>query len=252
MQYGGLSLDIEEAIPPVVRASGELDSESFNSFESALRGALEGSAGTLCLALEGLTFVDSVGIRALAKSALEANKSGRRLSIISMTSHLDHLLTVAGLKDLFAVSIAEQQPLAKSSPHKGEAQVRSFEAPRDTSACRTVREQVCEFAQNLGFDGVALEDIRLAIGEAVSNAVRHGAVCGESIEVHCKDSADRLVVTLTYASDEFDPGSVPVPTYATATEGGMGIHFMKLVMDRVRYEFLNGRTELTLEKMLAL
>lgn len=245
-------MDIEEAVPPIVRASGELDAESFNSFESALRGALDGSAGTLCLALEGLTYVDSTGIRALAKAALEANKSGRRLSIISMTSHLDRLLTVAGLKGLFTVTTAEQQPCAETSRRKGEAQVCSFEAPRDTSACRTVREQVCEFARNLGFNGVALEDIRLAIGEAVSNAVRHGAVRGENIEVQCRDSADRLIVTLTYASDEFDPGSVPIPTYATATEGGMGIHFMKLVMDRVRYEFVNGRTELTLEKILAL
>jgi anti-anti-sigma factor len=251
MQYGSLSLYIEEGVPPVVRASGELDAGNFDSFESTLRAATAGCTGALHLALDGLTYIDSTGIRTLAKAALEANKTGCQLSIVSMTSHLDRLLSVAGLKELFAKCAAVPPPNAEIAHLSSTAHVCSFEAPRDTSACRAVREQVCNFARDCGFCGVVLEDIRLAIGEAVSNAIRHGAVCNESIVVQCRNSADRLIVKLRYASAEFDPGSVPVPTYSTASEGGMGIHFMKLVMDRVHYEFQEGHTELTLEKKLA-
>lgn len=251
MQYGSLSLYIEEGVPPVVRASGELDAGNFDSFESTLRGAMAGCRGTLHLALDGLTYIDSTGIRALAKAAIEAHKAGCQLSIISMTSHLDRLLSLADLKELFSACITQQQASLETTHPSSKARVCSFEAPREKQACRAVREQVCDFAHDSGFDGPALEDIRLAIGEAVSNAVRHGAICGESVEVQCKNSAGHLTITLKYASAEFDPSSVPAPTYSTASEGGMGIHFMKLVMDRVHYEFREGQTELTLEKKLA-
>lgn len=250
MQYGSLSLTLERAVPPVVRASGELDAESFGCFETTVRDALGKCEDIVCLDLGELTYVDSSGVSALAKAAMDASKSSRRLKIISMTPHLDHLLALAGIKDLFIVSIAEHEARDEEPP-TGKAKTRTFGAPREANACRSVREQVCEFARQMGFGGMALEDIRLAIGEAVSNAVRHGAVCGESMELHCLNSANRLTVTIKYPSAEFDPSAVPTPTYSTASEGGMGIHFMKLVMDKVHYEFLEGRTELTLEKKLA-
>ncbi len=250
MHYGSLVLSIEDAVPPIVRASGELDAESSRFFESILKDALRQSPTSLDLVLADLTFVDSSGLRALVTAAIEANGSGRSLNIASMSAHLDHMLTLAGFKHLFAIGGVEQTPDEAAKPGLPLPPY-SFDIPKGIGACRIVRDRVHDYAEKMGFGGNALDDIRLAIGEAMSNAIRHGAVSCENVNVRCENRSQRLIVTLRYPSAEFDPSAIPIPTYSTAAEGGMGIYFMKLVMDEVVYEFLEGSTVLTLEKAMA-
>lgn len=249
MQDGSLQVSFDDGVPPVVRAAGELDQDSCVLFESIINSAFEKPCKSLDLALGDLTFVDSSGLRILMHAALRGEKLGCRVNIVSMNPHLDHILDISGLRHLFHISGVKQpphefpQPLGTMEPH-------SFAVPKEKGACRQVRDQVHEFASKMGFDIMALDDIKLAVGEAVSNAVRHGADCGKDINVNCTNHSERLVVKLKYSSTEFDPHAIPAPTYATAAEGGMGIYFMKLVMDKVHYEFHEGYTELTLEKTL--
>lgn len=250
MQYGSLNLSIEDEVPPVVRASGELDAESSGFFESILRGALRDHACTVDLALADLSFVDSSGLRALVTAAIEADSVGCRLNIVSMSPHLDRMLVLAGFKHLFTILDVEQATSEVASAGLLELPPYSFEVSKGIGACRLGRDHVHDYAQKMGFDGMALEDIKLAMGEAMSNAIRHGAVACENINVRCENLSGRLVVTLRYPSAEFDPSSIPIPTYSTAAEGGMGIYFMRLVMDKVLYEFQEGSTVLTLEKEL--
>jgi serine/threonine-protein kinase RsbW len=250
MQVDSFQVTLDDVIPPTVRASGELDQDSCATFESILSTALERSEDRVDLALKDVTFVDSSGLSVLINAALRGQKAGRRLNIISMTAHLDRMLTISGFEHLFGIPAIET---VSSTPTQMPASIAGpclFVVQRDKTACRIVRDQVYEFARSMGFDQMALDDIRLAVGEAVSNAVRHGAECGATIDVQCEQKAERLVVKLRYHSAEFDPQAVPTPTYTTAAEGGMGIYFMRLVMDEVHYEFMEGRTELTLEKRL--
>jgi len=57
-------------------------------------------------------------------------------------------------------------------------------------------------------------------------------------------------VILKYPSAVFDSHSVPAPDLESLSEGGMGIYFMRLVMDGVEYEFEDGCAMLTLEKRM--
>ncbi len=249
MRVDSFQVTLDDVIPPTVRASGELDHDGCTAFESILSSALEKCDDRVDLALKDVTFVDSSGLSVLIGAALRGQKIGRRLNIISMSTHLDHMLTISGFEHLFRIPPVEERPgVAAVAPVIVEPCL--FAVQRETGACRAARDQVYQFARCMGFDQVALGDIRLAVGEAVSNALRHGAECGETIEVHCHQHEGKLVVKLRYHSAEFDPQAVPTPTYTTAAEGGMGICFMRLVMDEVRYEFMEGRTELTLEKRL--
>jgi len=248
MQEGNLFVCIENAIPPVVRASGELDHDNCAEFEAILTRALGDGHGTVVLALGELKFIDSCGLRVLIKAAMDAGKAGRNLRIASMTPHLDHVLTISGVKDLFGVGATVEAPADRTRP--AATVEHCFEVPGVPDICRQVRNEVADFAQEMGFDAMALDDVKLAVGEAISNAVRHGSVRDESIQVKCRNQAGTLSVTLKYPSSEFDPNSIPPPTYASAPEGGMGIYFMKLVMDRVDYEFKDGFAALTIEKRL--
>lgn len=246
MQESNLLVCVEDAPTPIVRASGELDFASCAEFESVLQRAFDGGRNSVVLHLDELDFVDSCGIRLLIKTALDARKTGRSLHIASITPHLDHVLTLSGFRDLFAVGT--QVEAAPAIIRTTNIEDHCFSVPGLPGTCRQVRNEVAEFAREIGFDQTAIDDVKLAVGEAISNAVRHGAVCDSSIDVQCRDHGGVLTVVIRYPSSVFDPDSVPAPTFSSAPEGGMGIHFMKLVMDRVDYEFKDGCTELTIEK----
>lgn len=249
MQEGSLLVCIEDSIPPVVRAAGELDHGNCAEFEAILTRAICDAHGTVELALDELTFVDSCGLRVLYDAAKNADNAGHKLRIVSMTPHVDHLLAIAGLKEMFGVGATAETPISRA--HPAATVEHFFEVPGLPDQCRQVRGAVAEFAQKMGFPVTAIDDIKLAVGEAVSNAVRHGAICDENIQVKCRNHNSTLSVRLKYPDSEFDPDSVPQPSYASAPEGGMGIYFMKLTMDRVDYEFKDGYTTLTIEKKLA-
>lgn len=239
---------IDSDVPPVVRASGELDYVTCPTFESVLQQALETGGDTIVLDLDELSFVDSCGVRLLIRSALEAGKAGQTIRIASMTAHLDRVLTLTGFKDLFGGSLAVGAPGAVTQT--GTVEDRCFQVPAIPDACRTVRNEVADYAARMGFSSLAVDDIKLAVGEAVSNAVRHGCTCDDCIEVACRNDDATLSVSFSYPGTVFDPNAVPAPTYDTAPEGGMGIYFMKLVMDEVGYGFQDGLTVLTIKKKL--
>lgn len=248
MQEGNLQVCVEQSSSPIVRASGELDHGNCAAFGSILTRLLDNGHGRVVLDLRELDFIDSCGIRLLIKTAMAAEESGRSLHIASMAPHLDYVLTLSGFKDIFTIGPADEQV---TGVEPATSHTQCFSVPGSPHQCRRVRDEVAQFAQGMGFDALAVDDVKLAVGEAVSNAIRHGAICDGSIEVKCSRTDDLLSVNLRYPSTQFDPDSVPPPTYSSAPEGGMGIYFMRLVMDQVNYEFTDGFTSLTMHKKLA-
>lgn len=245
-----LQVNIEVNSPPVIRAKGVLDYDSCDSLSKLISAAMADSGPTVELALAGLSFVDSSGLKTLVMAAREAKKNGGSLVVRSLTSQLSRLLDFSGSRDLFDIGAEPEGDVAVPVVESPLAISRCFTLPSGAVACCDARNKVCEFAVNLGCGPVALDDIKLAFGEAISNAVRHGAKAGDAIEIRCSGNDGRLVMTLKYPSAEFDPDAVPVPDLNLSPEGGMGIHFMKLVMDAVNYVFADGHATVTLERQL--
>lgn len=240
---------IYEGTPSVIYAQGELDYRNCSLLSDIIHERLD-KEETVELALSDLDFVDSSGLRVLVKAATNAADQGRALKIVSLAPQLSHILDVSGFRPLFDLPAMEVAP-AKHETKRKNANLGAccFRIPSDMASCRIARNEICSFAEHMGFGQADLDDIRLAVGEAVSNAVRHGN-CAEDddISVHCKSMPQGLSVTFSYPSLAFDPGSVPVPDSSCPEEGGMGIHFMRLVMDLVNYAFEDGMVTLTLEK----
>ena len=85
--------------------------------------------------------------------------------------------------------------------------------------------------------------VEMAVDEACANVIEH-AYDGKpdgTIEVTCYLEDDRLVVTIRDHGEPFDPDSVPCPDTACPLKnreiGGLGLHFMRTLMDEVRFEF---------------
>ena len=111
------------------------------------------------------------------------------------------------------------------------------------------RKRISDAIELLSVCAADKQDIILAVGEAITNAIRHGCGCDPSLEVcvKCNAGPDRVVVCIVDPGKGFDPGSVPPPETASMVGGGMGIYIMRELMDKVEYNF-DGCTKLTLVK----
>ena len=123
-----------------------------------------------------------------------------------------------------------------------------IDMPPEVGSCHEARSAVCGFAAGAGYTPDMIDDIRLALGEAVSNAIRHGTRQG-SIRIRAEREDDRLIVRISYPSSVFDPDSVPKPDLESGPSGGMGIYFMRLVMDEVSYYFEHDNATVELVKL---
>ena len=250
MDSSRLQINIEETFPPVISAIGELDYQNCDSLASLITGTICKCGPTMKLSLGGLEFVDSSGLRILVKAAIDAKKTGGSVTVVSLTRQLKRMLEISGFQHLFEITATSTDPTAVESKNLSPAPTCCFELPSGMEICGIIRNKVCCYAGEMGCDPLILDDVRLAVGEAVSNAVRHGACNGDNIEVNCSTDNGRLIVTLKYLSEPFDPHAVPIPNPDLTPEGGMGIHFMKLVMDKVDYNYDNGYLTIKLEKQL--
>lgn len=249
MASSELRLSVERGVFPIISVAGELHYENCDQLRGLIRDTFIGPHTKLGLKLSGLEFVDSSGLRILVMAARDAAADGKTICMLSVTPQLIHLLDVSGFRSMFVISeLPDPNASADSSgtfPKVGNLQ---FEIGAGISDCRDARTAVCDFAARMGFDNYAVDDIRLGVGEALSNAARHGAKSGATVQVCCTANNGLFTITLRYPSEVFDPKKVPVPVPESTPEGGMGIYFMRLVMDKVSYEFRDGFIILTMEK----
>ena len=96
----------------------------------------------------------------------------------------------------------------------------------------------------------------LAIEELVTNCIKHGYDDkGEHIiEITLKLSANELVLTVTDDGHWFNPLELPEPDTHLPVEdrpiGGLGIHLLRKMSDRMAYERKGGKNQITLHKSL--
>lgn len=103
---------------------------------------------------------------------------------------------------------------------------------------RVVRCMVAEMASEAGFSEKDCDEICLAVDEACANTIRHsykGSKEGE-IVVKCSLESDRIEISVRDFGEKFDAESVEPPDLEDVKPGGLGVHMMKSVMDKVEYD----------------
>ena len=117
--------------------------------------------------------------------------------------------------------------------------------PRGLSQCRGFLQRVLSAA---GFDERARYQVTVAANEAVSNAMEHGAPCGDG-QIHLEASVESGCFVLSVRDcGEFAHAGAPDPD--PVAERGRGFAFMNLLMDDVRLDARPGETVLRLTKWL--
>ncbi len=101
------------------------------------------------------------------------------------------------------------------------------------------RNAIAGFARICGFSLEEIADIRIAAGEALSNAVEHGHNRRSSgFSVRCSFDDDELTIEIRDNGDGFLPTLTVVAPSAShnKSERGFGILLMRRLMDRVSFE----------------
>ena len=115
-----------------------------------------------------------------------------------------------------------------------QGQVVELEVPSSPEYVAIVRQAVEGIARRMDFDEVQIEDLKLAVGEACTNAVRHGCAKDElqHIAIRCTVLTDGLSVEIRNGIADCDVPLVPVKPDLTR-EGGLGLYLIRKLMDEV-------------------
>jgi len=109
----------------------------------------------------------------------------------------------------------------------------------DLDAARQLAGDVLRHVESEGYaEGVCFA-IRLALEEALINAIRHGSKFDQAkkITVSADVGEQRTAITIADEGAGFDPAAVPDPTADENLEkpSGRGIMLMRAYMDEVQY-----------------
>lgn len=239
------SFEIAHELGPracVVRLTGDVDMAVVPELRTSLDSALDVGCENVVLDLKEVTYADSSALGLLVWLDHKLRPSGGRLVLAGASTDVARILELSGLVTV-AASIAMSGSLgaALEGLELPELPAEPLWAKRiemhpDVNELAAVRERVCEVISPLGFAESSLFDVKVALGEALANAVRHGSpVSGASkVLVDVIAFPDRIVI------DVMDNGAGFDGTHAGSGDiyapNGRGIMFMRALMDRVEYD----------------
>jgi anti-sigma regulatory factor (Ser/Thr protein kinase) len=127
--------------------------------------------------------------------------------------------------------------------------------PGNFENLESISNFVVEQAREFGFSSKEIYAIQTAVDEACSNIIDH-AYGGENlgvIKISVKNTSKGLKIILYDNGEPFEPDAVPEPDLLSPLgarkERGLGVFFIRQLMDRVIFEFSPGKgNKLTLEK----
>lgn len=115
-----------------------------------------------------------------------------------------------------------------------QGQIVELEIPSSPEYVSIVRHAVEGIARRMDFDEIQIEDLKLAVGEACTNAVRHGCAKDElqHVAVRCMVLSDGLSVEIRNDISDCEVPLVPVQP-DISREGGLGLYLIRKLMDEV-------------------
>jgi len=105
-----------------------------------------------------------------------------------------------------------------------------------------------------GLPFAAIQGVNVAVEEIVTNVIKYAHTDGAEHPIEIRLAAADSAVTISVIDDgrEFDPLAEPEPDLNAPIEergiGGLGVHFVRKLMDAVEYRRDGGRNIFTMRK----
>lgn len=115
-----------------------------------------------------------------------------------------------------------------------------------------IQDAVASLEQGGHITSAVADACNLVLEELIANAFVHGSVAEARLQMRC--SATELVAVVADSGERFNPLEEPDPDIEAGLDerrlGGLGIFFVKRLMDRVEYRRVGDQNQVILTKQL--
>lgn len=126
----------------------------------------------------------------------------------------------------------------------------NVQIPSDTSKGLEIQERIVTLMEKFEYSMRDIFAMRLALEEAVTNAIRHGNKSDpdKKVTIEAEVGAERMHVEVEDEGEGFEPGDVPDPTADDYIDrpNGRGLLLMKAYLNR--FEYTNSGRRLRMER----
>lgn len=213
--------------------------------------------GTVTIDLAEVPLIDSSGLRALLQAKKMCDDAETGFEIRAISDAAARVIVMSGLAGTFGLHTpvptgpAGTRPPGRRVPSvlvpgenvepdevcEGQWKVYEHVAESDPSVISDLREKATIAARAAGAEGDTLCDIQIAVGEALTNAYRHGSPKKpeSKIRMCCMTCPKAVVIEIRDEGDRFDFENCAEPDPNQMRDHGMGIYLMRQAMDRVEF-----------------
>lgn len=225
----------------VVTLSGDIDISVVPELKESLDSALSSGCSNIVLDLKDVRYTDSSALGLFVWLHHKLLPRDGRLVLSGANRDVTRILELSGLvtvassismsPDITAALEGLDLPAEPGAP----LWEREMEVASDADMLSDARERVAAEIGSLEFPEAALFDIKVALGEALANSIRHGRPekGDPEIRVRILAHADRVVLEVMDNGPGFD--GVSAGSDDVYAPGGRGVMFMNALMDRVEY-----------------
>ena len=112
-----------------------------------------------------------------------------------------------------------------------------FELNASSEVLSPFRKELRQILSEAGWEKKTTAEILLAVDEALTNIIRHAYQGGAGkMTASVVTADDRVEIVLEDQGRKFDPTQVPSPELPRHKPGGLGVHFIRTIMDQMIYD----------------
>ena len=225
---------------PTVFIEGDFDFAIAPGFDRAASAMLS-KHQSLVVDLSQTSFIDSSGVAALLSAHRLASEHGKTWELRGACDFVRKSLQISGFAGLFGIEPfalvdVSGKPIAEEIPTRTDWRISEAVVVGRPLLVAELRQTAVEAAVEAGLLPRDVHDVKLAVGEALVNAMRHGARPGrDRIRLRCLACSCAFIVEVIDQGTGFDPKEVAARTVTIPQEGGLGIHLMRSTMDEVEF-----------------
>ncbi len=223
-----------------LRIERDLCYECAHEVVAAVEYLLARSPSEIVVEIGNVNTIDSSGLRALLAAADTCRQAEVHFRLDRMSDCVARIVQISGLGRLLGLPDPQiAAAVGRGGVCLGPTTWKTWEhvAASDAALIHVLRDRVTVAAEEAGAQDETLCDIKIAVGEALSNAYRHGSpVKGSNkIIVRCMTCSAAVVIEVEDEGQPFNPGDTPEPDPRKLKDHGMGIYLMRQAMDVVEF-----------------
>ncbi|MCE5322584.1 ATP-binding protein [bacterium] len=222
--------------------SRDLSYENAADVIQAVTSSLAKQPCEIKLDMSRVSLIDSSGLRALLQSRKLCEESNTEFSLLGVCAAVERVIAMSGFAGIFGMRQIEQDTYVRGDsgtvpPDNEEWKVLECQSISDSLMVSVLRSKIMNVAAAAGASGDIFCDIQIAVGEALTNAFRHGSPNKgvDKIKLRCMTCSRAIVIEIEDEGEPFDSESICEPDPSCLRDHGMGIFLMRRAMDVVEF-----------------